>query len=241
MSFVGGSGPPEGVCVMKALVSSLALLICAGLAPANITITGNGKVVYVPDIGYIAVGVSSDGKTATEAWDKNRDTVRRVFEALRRQGIAPKDMQTTGLNVSPKYIHRPNEEPELVGYTVSYTLRVTVRKLDQMGGVLDDLVANGANRGMNISFGCADAEKLLDEARARAVADARKKAGLYATTAGARLGKVLTISEQSFAPVRDFAYEHRLSAAGQKMPIAPGEQELSVQVHLAYALLDDAK
>lgn len=226
---------------MRALVSSLALLVCAGLAPASVTVTGNGKVVYVPDIGYISVGVSSDGKTAAEAWDKNRETVRRVFEALRRQGIDSKDMQTNGLNVSPKYVHRLNQEPELVGYTVSYTLRVTVRKLNQMGGVLDDLVENGANRGMNIGFGCADTEKLLDEARARAVADARKKAALYATTAGARLGKVLTISEQSFAPVREFSYEHRLAAAGQKMPIAPGEQELSVQVYLAYALLDDAK
>src|SRR5262249_48939272 len=158
----------------------------AGLASANVTVTGNGKVVYVPDIGYVSVGVSTDGKTATEAWDRNRDAVRRLFDALQRRGIAAKDMQTSGLNVSPKYIHRPNAEPEMAGYTVSYTLRVTVRKLDQMGSVLDDLVANGANRGMNISFGCADPEKLLDEARARAVADARKKAALYATAAGAR-------------------------------------------------------
>ncbi|HKB38037.1 MAG TPA: SIMPL domain-containing protein, partial [Gemmataceae bacterium] len=100
---------------MRALVSSLALLVCAGLAPANVTVTGNGKVVYIPDIGYITVGVSSDGKTAAEAWEKNREIVRRVFEALRRRGIDPKDMQTNGLNVSPKYIHRPGAEPELVG------------------------------------------------------------------------------------------------------------------------------
>jgi uncharacterized protein YggE len=226
---------------MKAFLSSLVLLVGAGLSSANVTVTGNGKVVYVPDIGYISAGVSTEAKTATEAWDKNRDVVRQLFEALQCRGINPKDMQTTGLNIAPKYIYRPNVEPELVGYTVSYTLRVTVRKLDQMGSVLDDLVANGANRGMNISFGCADAEKLLDEARARAVADARKKAGLYATAAGARLGKVLTISEQSFIPVREFAYEHRVAPAGKTMPIAPGEQELSVQVHLAYALLDDAK
>jgi len=227
---------------MRALVSSLALLVCAGLSPANVTVTGNGKIVYVPDIGYISVGVSSDGKTAAEAWDKNREIVRRVFEALRRRGIDPKDMQTNGLNVSPKYIHRPGEEPELVGYTVSYSLRVTVRKLDQMGSVLDDMVESGANRQMNIGFGCADAEKFLDEARARAVADARKKAGLYATAAGARLGKVLTISEQSYVPLREFQYEHRLAAGADKaMPIAAGEQELSVQVHLVYALLDDTK
>ena len=104
---------------MKGFLASLALLVGAGLAPANVTVTGNGKVVYVPDIGYISVGVSADGKTAAEAWDKNRVIVNRLFEVLRRLGIDAKDMQTSGLNISPKYVHRPNQEPDLVGYTVS--------------------------------------------------------------------------------------------------------------------------
>ena len=225
---------------MKALLASLVLLAGAGLAPANVTVTGNGKVFYVPDIGYISVGVSAEGKTAAEAWEKNRVIVERLFEVLRRLGIDAKDMQTSGLNISPRYVHRTNQEPELVGYTVRYDLRVTVRKLGDMGKVLDQLVEGGANRRMNISFGCADPEKLLDEARTRAVADARKKAKLYATAAGGRLGKVLSISEQSYLPVRQLAYEHQPDSGGKGIPLAVGEQELSVQVHLSYALLGDA-
>lgn len=224
---------------MKAFLSCLALLVGAGLVAADVTVTGNGKVVYVPDIGYVSVGVSTEGKTAAEAWEKNRVVVNRLFEVLRRLGIDARDMQTSGLNISPRYVHRPNQEPEIIGYTVSYDLRVTVRKLTEMGRVLDRLVEGGANRRMNISFGCADSEKLLDEARTRAVADARKKAKLYATTAGGRLGKVLSISEQSFLPVRQLAYEHQPASGDKGMPLAVGEQELSVQVHLSYALLGD--
>src|SRR5437763_16693289 len=106
-----------------------------------------------------------------------------------------------------------------------------------MGEVLDWVVEAGANRNMNISFGCSDYDKLLDEARVKAVADARKKANLYATGAGARLGKVLTISEQSFYAPPAFAYEHRLASGVDKsIPIAAGEQEMSVQINLVSEL-----
>ena len=224
---------------MKAFVTALSLFVFAGLASASINVTGNGKVIYVPDLGYVNVGVYAEGKTAAEAWEKNREKVEKIFAALQKLGLAPRDMQTSGLNVSPKYIHREKQEPQLVGYSVSYDLRVTVRKLDQMGAILDRVVEAGANRNMNISFGCASYEKLLDDARARAVADARKKATIYATGAGARLGKVLKISENAFYAPRDFSYEHKLASGAQAMPIAVGEQEMSAQIHVEYELLEE--
>src|SRR5262249_51469341 len=97
------------------------------------------------------------------------------------------------------------------------------------------------NRNMSISFGCADADKLLDEARVKAAADARKKANLYATAAGARVGRVISISENALYLPRSFTYEHKLAAGDQQMPIAPGEQEVSVQIHLVYDLLPEAE
>lgn len=225
---------------MKALLVALSLFAFTGLASAKIAVSGNGKVVYVPDIGWVSAGVNSEGKTAADAWERNRQKVEKIFERLRSLGLDPKDMQTSGLNVGPKYVHRPNQEPELVGYTASYDLRVTVRKLPDMGKVLDGAVAAGANQRMSISFGCSDADRLLDEARAKAVADARKKATLYATGAGARLGKVLLISENAPTVYRGFNYEHQAPAAGDKsLQIAAGEQELSVQVQVEYALIED--
>jgi uncharacterized protein len=225
---------------MKALLAALSLFAFAGLAPAKVTVSGTGKVIYVPDVGYVTVGVVAEGKTAAEAWEKNRQKVEKIFEALRKLGLEPRDLQTTNLNVSPRYHHPEKRPAELIGYTVSYDLKVTVRKLDQLGPVLDAAVEGGANRNMNISFGYSDVEKLLDEARAAAAAHARKKATLYATNAGARLGRVLSISEQSAYTPRPFAYEHKELAAGDKrMPVAVGEQEMSVQIFLEYDLLPE--
>src|SRR5437870_244406 len=170
---------------MKKLFAILALIACTGLAGAadtkpvpSITITGTGKVVYVPDVGYIHVGVSSEGWTAAEAWKKNDEIVKKIFEALKKHGVEEKDLKTSNINVQPRYLHRPNEQPQFLGYTVSYDLNVKVHKLDQMGSLLDSMVDAGANRNMNISFGCSKLDELVEEARAKSVADARRKANL---------------------------------------------------------------
>jgi uncharacterized protein YggE len=222
---------------MKALLSSLALLVCVGFASANVTVNGQGKVTYVPDMGYVTVGVSSKGKTAQEAWEKNNEAVKKLFDALKARGIDPKDMQTANVSVSPEYIHPKDREPVLVGYVVSYDLKVTVRKLSELGPVLDDLVKNGANRNVSISFGCSDLEKVLDEARIKAIADARHKADLYTSAAGTKTGRVIEISEISVGQPR--VYRLEMQDAKSAMPgleIAAGQQELSVSVTVVYGL-----
>jgi uncharacterized protein len=224
---------------MKAFLSALSVLAFAGLASANVNVSGTGKVTYVPDIGHVTVGVASEGTTAQEAWEKNREIVEKVFAALKRLGIDAKDAHTNGVSVTPKYRHLKDHPPELVGYTVGYDLRVTVRKLGDLGRVLDGLVDAGANRNVGISFGCADPEKLLDEARTKAAGDARKKAGIYAQAAGAQLGQVMSISESTSMPYRDMQFASALEA--KAMPIAVGEQELSVTVSLTFGLNHPAR
>jgi uncharacterized protein YggE len=222
---------------MKAVLASLALLVCSGLASANVTVTGTGKVVYVPDVGYVTVGVTSEGQIAAEAWQKNGEIVKKVFDALKALGLDAKDLKTSNIQVSPKYDHPKDKAPVLVGYTAGYDLNVTVRDLSLMGKVLDAAVEAGANRQMTISFGCSDPEKYLDEARRKAVAEARKKAEIYVTGAGASLGLVQNISEGNFIPYRSFQYEH-IAPAGAKLelPIAAGEQETSVTVTVTYGI-----
>ena len=223
---------------MKPVLATLSLLLCAAVASADITVTGQGKVKYTPDVGYINVGVASDGKTAAEAWQKNAEIVQKLFAVLKENGIDPKDMQTTGLHVEPRYNYPKDKAPELIGFTASYDLNVTVRKLDDMGKVLDGLAANGANRNMGISFGCSDPEKLLDEARLKAAQDARKKADLYAAGLGCGVGLVQSISEgQAYLPVRyEFDAKAAPAARDAALAIAAGEQEMSVQVTVVFAV-----
>jgi uncharacterized protein YggE len=223
---------------MKALLASVALLAFAGLASANITTSGNGKVIYVPDLGYIHAGVSSDGKTATEAWEKNADAVNKIFEALKKMGLEPKDLKTGSVSLTPRYVTRPYQEPELVGYTASYNLTVTVHKLPDLGTILDSMVENGANRNVGISFSTSELDKLMDEARTKAAAEARKNANLYVTAAGAQLGQVLSITDGSYAPppVYRFDMMEAKMAGHAPLQIAAGEQELSVSVTITFAI-----
>ena len=222
---------------MKALLVAVSLLLSASVASANITITGTGKVTYAPDIAHVRLGASAEGKTAAEAWQKNAAIVKKVFDALKALGLPVKDLQTSNLNVSPRYHHTKDQPPRLLGYTATYDLQVTVRDLEKLGAILDTAVEAGANRNVGISFGIADPERLMDQARARAIAEARKKADLYVRGAGASLGQVLTINEGNVAPWRHFRFDLAERVAGAPMPIAAGEQDMSVTVTVTYAIV----
>jgi uncharacterized protein len=220
---------------MKSLLATLVALVVAGFASANVSVSGTGKVTYVPNLVYVSAGVSSEGKTANEAWQKNEEVVKKLFDVLKTFGIDPKDMKTTGLSIAPRYVTHTDREPELVGYTATYDLNVTVRKLDEAGRVLDGLADNGANRHMSLAFGHSDIDKMMDEVRMKAAADARKKAELYVTAAGGSLGQLLSISEGQESVPQYFAFERDVKAA-PGLPIAAGTQDLTVNIRVVYAI-----
>jgi hypothetical protein len=221
---------------MKTSLALAAALFVASFAQASITVTGTGKVKYTPDIAYITVGVNTEDKTAQGAWQKNGEIVKMIFAALKRLGISEKDLQTTGVKVQPRYHHPKDKAPVLLGYTATYDLSITVRKLDQIGHVLDASVESGANRSVGIRFACSNPEKLLEQARIAAVAEARKKAQLYVTGAGAQLGLVQSIVEGNYSHYRDYRFEMlpKAALAGLPLPIATGEQEMTITVTLTY-------
>jgi uncharacterized protein YggE len=220
------------------------LLFSTTLAHANITITGTGKVKFTPDVAYLTVGVSSNGKTAAEAWKLNADKVKKLFEELKKLGLGEKDLQTTSVHITARYDY-PKERPaQLIGYTASYNLSITVRKLGGVGKVLDAAVESGAKQSMGIRFECSDPEKLMDQARAAAVADARRKAQIYVKGAGAKLRTVVSIHEGNYSPYRtyQFQYERALKddkPAGLPLPIAAGEQEMTATVTVTWMIDND--
>jgi hypothetical protein len=221
----GPSAPARGE-EKKALVPSL-------------TVVGSGTVSARPDMAQVQVGVVTQAPSAARALKENNDAMAKLFATLDGQGVARKDVQTTGFSVVPQYKRGPHGQqlPEVVGYRVSNTVRVKVRKLDALGQVLDEVVQKGANQVHGISFAVAEPTPLLDAARRKAMADARRKAELYAREAGVTVGRVLLIQEQTPHLPGPFVVGFaRAEAAG--VPVAEGEQEFAAAVTVTFALGD---
>jgi hypothetical protein len=225
---------------------SLGLALAAASAraeepPAAITVNGTGTVSAPPDTGHLAAGVVTEAASAAEAVRANNVAMGRVLAAVEAAGIEKKDVQTQGFSVSPVY--EPYEPPaararapRVVGYRVSNQALVEVKGVDKVGDVLDRVVAAGANEIGGISFSIGEPAPLLDEARKRAVADARRRAETYASAAGVRLGRLLRLDESGgFVPLPEPRMA-RMAAEAASVPIATGEVDLSVTIVASYAL-----
>lgn len=203
-----------------------------------ISVTGQGEIFAKPDRGHISVGVSAEGKTAAEALGANSEGMRKVIDALKAEGIEPRDIQTSNLSIDPVYTTpKEGESAELAGYRASNTVSMTIRDLTKMGDILDSAVTLGATDVGGISFSVSDADKRLDEARRAAIEDAQRKAALLAEAAGAKLGPVQSISENSYAPPpRPYFARAVAMEAAPALPVEAGEQSLSVTVSVTWKL-----
>jgi uncharacterized protein len=209
----------------------------ASQSSSRIVVTGEGSVSAPPDYAQIRGGVSTRAKTAHEATDANSKAMTAVIAALTDAGIAQKDIQTAQFTVQPVYPPaQPNTEPKLIGFSASNTVMVKIRQLDKLGDILDRLTAAGATDVGGIEFLHSDLSKALDQAREAAVADARRKAELYAHAAGASLGPVAWISEDAgYAPMGPMQ-AMRQRAAAAPVPILTGEDELQVRITVGFEI-----
>jgi uncharacterized protein YggE len=215
-----------------ALTALLALPAWAA-APRTISITGHGEARGRPDVALIQAGVVTDAPTAAAALSANSTRMNTVFAALKKLGVADRNIQTSGFSVFPQYEN--NNTHRITGYQVSNTVSVRLEDVNRTGPTLDALVAAGANQMNRIGFDIAKPEPLLDQARADAVADARHRAQVYAKAAGLTLGSIQSISENgAFAPPRPM-YRMAMTAA-DATPVAPGEETLSANVTMVWEI-----
>jgi uncharacterized protein YggE len=215
-----------------------ALLTAPALAqvipPAAISVTGEATVSVPPDLAEIGGGVTSEAKTAREASEANNAAMGKVLQALKGAGIEEKDIQTARLSLQPQSAPNRSGPSAIAGYRASNRVTIRVRDVTKVASVIDTLVGAGANEIGGINFVVSQASKLLDEARERAVADARRKAEIYAKAAGVTLGAPLSISEEGNsapAPYRRMAAGMAVSA-----PVAQGEETLQVTVSVSWAI-----
>jgi uncharacterized protein len=202
--------------------------------PAAISVTGEASVSVPPDLAQVDGGVTSDGKTAREASDTNNAAMGKVLLALKGAGIDEKDYQTSRLSLQPQYAPNRSGPSPVVGYRASNRVTIRVRDMTKVANVIDVLVGAGANEVGGINFMVSQASKLLDDAREKAVADARRKADIYAKAAGVTLGEPLSISEEgSSVPVYRGKMAAPMAAGAQ---VAQGEETLSVTVSVTWAI-----
>ena len=200
-----------------------------------VSVSATGSVGAEPDLATISTGVVVEADTAKEALARNTAVMTKLIEGLKALGIAPTDIQTTAVNVEPRYVQAKDGRPTTIsGYRVINQVRLTVHEVKRLGEILDGAIVLGANQVNGIAFDVSNAEALKDEARKQAIANARRRAELYATAAGAQLGSVLTISEDTSSGPRPMPMA-RTAMAGP-VPIEAGTRTLTVEVRVAYAL-----
>jgi uncharacterized protein len=221
------------------------LLVSPALAqtvpPPVISVTGQAEISVPPDQAHIEAGVTSNAKSARDASEANNAAMGKVLLALKTAGIEDKDYQTSRLSLQAQYAPTPPGQhivgpPVVVGYSASNRVMVKLREVSNLASVVDMLVAAGANNIGGINFTVSNASKLLDDARAQAIADARRKAEIYANAAGVTLGAPLSISEGSALPSRRMAVGMAAMAAAAPVPVAQGEETLQVTVNVSWAI-----
>ncbi len=228
-----------------ALAAAMALPTVAGAAepvtPPRVMVIGEGEASVAPDMAILSLTVMREAATAREALDANNDAMAAVIAAMKAAGIEDRDLQTAGVQIMPRYdyTNKPDgtQEAKLAAYQVSNTLSVRVRDIAKTGEVLDKSVSLGVNQGGGITFTNDNPDAVITEARKKAVANAMAKAKTLTEAAGVSLGKILEMSEMSFAspPMPYMAKAMRAEDAGAA-PVQAGENSYKVQVSVTFEL-----
>ena len=208
-------------------------------APAHtLTVSGVGKVSLKPDIAYIYVGVHTEKPTAAESVAENNANTQRLIDALKAAGVDAKDIQTSNFSIWQNNQSGPDGKITSSTYAVDNTVYLTVRKLEQLGDLLDTAVKSGANNVNSIQFDVADKTQAMSDARSEAVKAAKKQAEELASAAGVSLGGIQSIQYFDATPSPVFMGKGMggggAVAADAAVPINPGQMDISVTVTVAY-------
>ena len=205
--------------------------------PSLITVTGEGEVAVVPDLAIMGGGVTTIGKTARDASEANAKMMTAVMAALKAAGIAEQDVQTSRLSLTPVR-DLPSKVSggglRITGFEATNQVSLKLRDVSKIADVIDRLVAAGANDISGIQFVVSSPSKPLDQAREAAIADAHRKAEIYAKAANVKLGAAFSISEAGTSMPGSVMM--RAARGGDATPVSVGEQTQRISVSVSYEL-----
>jgi uncharacterized protein YggE len=200
-------------------------------------IEAHGESRRTPDLATISAGVVTQNIDANAAMRENAGRMSAVVAALKKAGVADRDIQTSRIDLSPQYNYANNQPPKITGYQASNTVNARLREMGKIGDVLDALVKQGANRIDGPSFSVDKPDAALDEARNDAVKHAQDRASLYATATGLKVRRIVSIVESGGTvtpPPRPYLAMARNADAGT--PVAAGENTLAVDLNVTFEL-----
>lgn len=211
-----------------------------------VTVGGYGEVRATPDEAALRFTVEKRLPTVAQAQSEVTEIVQSVITTLQSEGVARKDIQSTGLNVQPNYQwNRKAEKQELIGYIVRREVTAQLRDLARLGAIMQGAVTAGVTQIQPPSLEFSNRERLLQQALSNAAANARDKARVLAETLGAQLGPVQSIQSGGLVtqpPPMPMRSQMRVMSA-EAAPVAdkswqPGEQDLSANVTVQFAITD---
>ncbi|QFT54309.1 SIMPL domain-containing protein [Microbulbifer sp. THAF38] len=204
-----------------------------------VSIAAQGETSQAPDVANLSVGVVTEADDSKKAMQDNAEQMDSLMKAIKKAGIAKKDIQTSGVSLSPRYHYQRDQKPKIVGYTARNTVNIKVRELDKLGTVLDDLTAAGANQINGPSFEIGEPGPVKAEAREKALIDAQERATIYAKALGMKVRRIVSISEQGSGGMpRPMMMRGQMESMkdSASTPIAPGETTVSVNLDLVFEL-----
>lgn len=226
-----------------ALLAPLSLQAQDRLTPLEwipqIAVTGRGEVKVSPDRATIQISVQTRASTAAAAATENANKTQAVLSALRSLGLGNDQLSTINYNVNPEQRYEPNKEPVIVGYTVTNTVLAEVRRLTQVGPVIDAALSRGANMITSLQFFASNTEAARRTAIASAIEKARADAEAAARAARGTLGTLLEINVGAYSPPIQpmmMAMKREMSAQADT-PINPGQDTLIVDVHTRWRFI----
>lgn len=204
----------------------------------TISVNGTGQVTISPDVAYVYIGVHSQSENVSDALAQNNEKAQAVSTALKDLGIDPKDIQTSGFNISPQQKMSPEGQVTGTIYNVDNTVYVTVRQLPILGQLLEVVVSTGANSINGITFDVLDKSTALSEARRLAIESARSQAEEIAQAAGVTIVNLQTMTVfSSNPPVPLYEGKGGMAAAdASQVPVAAGQMILRVEVSAVYEI-----
>ena len=216
------------------LLFSITMMNAQNIPKSTVDVSGEGIVQVVPDKATVTVQVEHNGQDAQSVQKQTDNTISKVLKYLKSSGVEEKDVKTQYLRLNKNYDYKT----KTYSYVANQTLEILIRDLDDYSSLMNGLLDTGINRIQGIVFDASNRKELEQQARVKAIYNAKEKAQLYATTLGQQIGKAIHISEFQQHPspgpmLRSYAMDEVVS----DNTVAPGQMDISIRLNLSFELL----